>query len=109
MGLAMPDHPSSTTNDRVVSINAGRRPQPPAGGAKAPAPSGDLDQYEKNGEPDDFRHRTTVNAIAFLFVAGLVIAGLWLADTLATMRKNQDCVISGKRGCSPIEAPVSSR
>jgi hypothetical protein len=105
----MPDHSSSTTNDRVVSIRSGRRYQPAAGSAKDPAPSGDLDQYEKSGEPDDFRHRMTVNAIAFLFVAGLVIAGVWLADTITTMRKTQDCVLSGKRGCAQIETPVPVR
>lgn len=107
----MPDHPSSTTsdNDRVVDIRTGRRHQPATGGTQTPDPSGNLDQYEHSHEPDDYRHRATVNAIAFLFVAGLVIAGIWLADTLTTMRKNQDCVLSGKRGCSRVEAPAPVR
>jgi hypothetical protein len=50
-----------------------------------------------------------VNAIAFLFVAGLVIAGVWLADTITTMRKTQDCVLSGKRGCGPVDTPSPGR
>lgn len=50
-----------------------------------------------------------VNAAAFLFVAALVFAGVWLADTITTLRKTQDCVLSGKRGCAPVEAPAGTR
>lgn len=106
----MPDHLSSATeDDRVVSIHTRRKFQPAGGHQKALPASGDLGHYEKSGEPDDFRHRMTVNALAFLFVIGLVFAGVWLADTIATMRKKQDCVLSGKRGCTPIETPARSR
>ncbi len=51
----------------------------------------------------------TVNAIAFAFVVLLGLAGYWLADTMATMRKNQDCVLTGRRGCTPIEVPAPDR
>ena len=44
-----------------------------------------------------------VNVVAFVFVIGLIAAGLWLAETMAAMRKNQDCVLSGRRGCTPVE------
>lgn len=105
----MPDHPSSTTDDRVVSIRTRRRYRPAADGpSRHERDGGDLDQYARSSEPDDFRHRMIVNALAFFFVLALVIAGIWLADTITTMRKNQDCVLSGKRGCSPIEAPPAS-
>jgi hypothetical protein len=30
-------------------------------------------------------------------------AGLWIANTMASMRKNQDCVLSGRSGCTPVE------
>jgi hypothetical protein len=63
----------------------------------------DLTKYERDGTSDDYRHRMIVNAIAFVFVIGLIAAGLWLADTMAAMRKNQDCVLSGRRGCTPVE------
>lgn len=102
----MPDHPSSTEDDRIVSIRTGRGIQRTGGLPQTAPPTDDLDQYERSDEPDDFRHRMIVNAIAFLFVGGLVIAGIWLADTITTMRKTQDCVISGKRGCAPVEAPA---
>jgi len=44
-----------------------------------------------------------VNAAVFVLVIGLIGAALWLADTMAAMRKNQDCVLSGRRGCTPVE------
>ena len=50
-----------------------------------------------------------MNMLAFGFVALLVIAGVWLANSLAAMRKDQDCVLSGKRGCTPVETPVKTR
>jgi hypothetical protein len=63
----------------------------------------DLAKFERDGGADDYRHRMTVNVVVFVFVLALIGAGLWLADTMAQMRKNQDCVLSGRRGCSPVE------
>jgi hypothetical protein len=63
----------------------------------------DLSHYEGGGEPDDYRHRMLMNAAAFVVVALLIGAGLWIVDTMASIRKNQDCVLSGRRGCTPVE------
>lgn len=62
-----------------------------------------LAKYERGDGPDDYRHRMIVNLAAFVFVMALIGAGLWLADTMARMRKDQDCVLSGRRGCTPVE------
>jgi hypothetical protein len=102
-GPAMPDHPSSTTDDRVVHLRTRRQYRAAGSSPTASAPSDDLEQFAQSSEPDDFRHRMTVNAVAFLFVVALVVAGVWLANTLATMRKTQDCIFAGKRGCGPVE------
>ena len=64
----------------------------------------DLSRYERNDEPDDYRHRMWMNLAALIVVALLIGAGLWIANTMAMMRKNQDCVLSGRRGCTPVEA-----
>ena len=64
----------------------------------------DLSQYERSEEPDDYRHRMWVNLAALIVVALLIGAGLWIANTMAAMQKNQDCVLSGRRGCTPVEA-----
>jgi hypothetical protein len=103
----MPHHPSAT-DDRVVDFRT-RRAFQPAGGRPESQPADDIDRYARDAEPDDFRHRMVVNAIAFLFVAALVLAGLWLADTIAAMRKTQDCILTGKRGCAPVEATGPTR
>ena len=66
-------------------------------------PVEDLAKYERAGGSDDYRHRMAINAAALLFVVGLIAAGLWIAETMAAMRKNQDCVLSGRRGCTPVQ------
>lgn len=68
------------------------------------SPVEDLAKYERDGEADDYRHRMTVNLATFVFVLALIGAGLWLADTMARLRRNQDCVLAGHRNCAPIEA-----
>ncbi len=89
---SVPDEP------RVISFRTGQPvPSPP------PEPVEDLTKYQQSDVPDDYRHRMIVNVVAFLFVAALIGAGLWLADTMAAMRKNQDCVLSGRRGCTQVE------
>lgn len=101
--MKSPDSSSSSEHEaRVVSFPTGRT----ARGApnKPDAPVEGLAKYEGGREdPSDYRHRMIVNAAAFIIVAALIGAGLWLADTMASMRKNQDCVLSGRRGCTPVE------
>jgi hypothetical protein len=96
------DPSTSGSERRVVKFRRGRaNARLPAAG---PPPVDDLAKYERGGEDaDDYRHRMIVNAAAFLFVLALIGAGLWLADTMAKMRRNQDCVLSGRRGCTPVE------
>lgn len=69
-----------------------------------PPPVQDLAKYERGREADDYRHRMLVNLAAFLFVCGLIGAGLWLADAVAQLRHNQDCLMAGHRDCTRIEA-----
>jgi hypothetical protein len=68
----------------------------------ARSPVADLAKFERGAEPDDYRHRMLVNAAAFLFVLGLIGAGLWLAQSMAELRRTQDCVLAGHRDCAPI-------
>lgn len=96
------DDPSSAESEpRVVNFRRGRAGARPPGAP--PAPVEDLAKYERSEDADDYRHRMMVNVAAFLFVIGLIGAGIWLADTMARMRKDQDCVLSGRRGCTPVE------
>jgi hypothetical protein len=83
---------------QVLPFRRGR-----AGVPAAPLPVADLAKYERSEDNDDYRHRMIINAAAFVFVLALIGAGLWLADTMAQMRKDQDCILSGRHGCTPVE------
>src|SRR5262245_59714868 len=101
--FGMPDKElASSENDRrVVSF---RRSKP--GRSSDPPPVESLAKYERtedSDDSDDYRQRMIVNAAVFVLVIGLIGAALWLADTMAAMRKNEDCVLSGRRGCTPVE------
>jgi hypothetical protein len=70
----------------------------------------DLEKYERApDEPDDFRHRMLMNCLGLAFTVALIMAGLWIAEVMAHMRKDQDCVLTGRSNCTPIDAPVQSR
>ena len=93
------DGPSSPDREhRVLKF-----PRRPSGARRPRLPIDDLAKYARGSEPDDYRHRMIVNAAAFAFVAALIGAGLWLATSLAELRRNQDCALSGRRNCAPIE------
>jgi hypothetical protein len=78
--------------------------------APQPSPVEDLGKFEHADDtPDDYRHRMTMNGLALIVTILLVVAGIWIADTMATMRKNQDCVLSGRRGCTPVDVPIVPR
>jgi hypothetical protein len=85
-----------------------RWPAPPSFGGGEP-PGGDpLAKYEREGE-DDYRHRMKMNVLGFLITVLLVISGIWIADTIAAMRKLQDCFLAGGRNCAPISVPPARR
>jgi len=105
--------PASESDDRVVPLrktaaSGGRVFSGPTTGEQQPQ-IGDLDRYPQADEPDDYRHRMLTNVAGVAVVALLIVIGIWIADTMASMRKNQDCVLSGRRGCAPMEQPPPSR
>ena len=68
----------------------------------------DLSRYERTrDEPDDFRHRMLANMAAFAFTVALIAIGIWLAMSIADLRKTQDCVLMGRRDCARISVPHS--
>jgi hypothetical protein len=79
----------------------GKQAQP-----KQAQPEDDLARYERDrDEPDDFRHRMLANVAAFAFTVALTAIGIWLAMSIADLRKTQDCVLMGRRDCAHISAP----
>ena len=71
----------------------------------------DLARYEREAEdePINYRHRMLMNVMAVAIVTVLVGMGVWLADTIAEMERNQDCVLQGRQNCAPIEIPRTNR
>ena len=68
----------------------------------------DLSRYEqeREDEPLNYARRMLMNVIAIAVVAILIGVGVWLADTIAQMERDQDCVLQGRHNCAPIEVPV---
>jgi hypothetical protein len=74
------------------------------------SPVQDIGKYDRGSDdPDDYAHRMKMNAIAVLALAVLIGGGMWIVDTMVQMRKNQDCVLSGRRNCGQaVAAPGSN-
>ena len=86
---------------RTSADPPGRREEPEPSNAGSAAK--DLSHYERpRGEPDDFRHRMLANVAALAFTVALTAIGIWLAVSIADLRKNQDCVLMGRRDCARI-------
>jgi hypothetical protein len=86
---------------RTSADPPGHRDEP---GDQASGPAAnDLSRYERHREePDDFRHRMLANVAALAFTVALTAIGIWLAMSIADMRKTQDCVLMGRRDCARI-------
>lgn len=69
----------------------------------------DLSRYEqeRDEEPINYARRMLMNVIAIVVVAVLIAVGVWLADTIAQMERDQDCVLQGRHNCAPIEVPMA--
>lgn len=94
--------PISSDHEHVVLKFRPRTSAHPPGSAPQQEAE-DLSRYErKPDEPDDFRHRMLANLAAFAFTVALIAIGIWLAISIAELRKNQDCVLMGRRDCAQI-------
>jgi hypothetical protein len=69
----------------------------------------DLAAYEQDGvdeENHDDRHRMLMNVIAVFVLTLLLGTGVWIADTITAMEREQDCMMQGLTNCAPIEVPA---
>ena len=96
---------------RVVPLRPRQRPK--ASHFRSPPLAGpaieDIGKYEQDGREDDYRHRMLINVLGFLTCAILVVAGVWIANSIADLRNHQDCVFSGRHDCAHIESPSRLR
>ena len=87
---------------RTSAHPPGQRDEPRDQPVSGPA-ANDLSRYERpRDEPDDFRHRMLANVAALAFTVALTAIGIWLAMSIADLRKTQDCVLMGRRDCARI-------
>ena len=87
-------HPPGGTEESDLAKNPNTT-RPPA--------AHDLSRYERpRDEGDDFRHRMLANVAALAFTVALTAIGIWLAVSIADLRKTQDCVLMGRRDCARI-------
>ena len=85
----------------------GEPPSPPPESAPDDEPFDHLAKYqEEQDDSDNYRHRMLMNVIAVVVVSLLVGVGVWIADTIAEMEKDQDCIMQGRQNCAPIEVPT---
>lgn len=61
---------------------------------------------QEHDEPIDYRHRMIMNMIALAILVSLVVVGVWIADTISDLQREQDCLMQGRSNCAPIEVPV---
>jgi len=88
---------------RTSAHPPGHRVEPVDQAAGGPAAK-DLSRYERPRDepPDDFRHRMLANVAALAFTVALTAIGIWLAMSIADLRRTQDCVLMGRRDCARI-------
>jgi hypothetical protein len=104
------DHRVIPFRPRGATPNAGQGWRwPPHDSKPAVPPVQGLAKYEGGEIDDNYRHRMVVNFAALAFTVALASAGIWLAIQIAEMRKNQDCYLSGRRNCTPIDVKVLER
>jgi hypothetical protein len=117
-----PARESSAETGRVVQLHPrrGRRgspaPDKPAEAQPSDRPNTtsepavpDIARFSRRGSDDDYRHRMVMNAIAAAVCLLLMVAGLWIANTMAQLRKTEDCLFSGRRTCAPLDLPANDR
>ena len=63
-----------------------------------------------NQHDDDRDHESRRPAvIGLLLVLGLVVAGYFLVTALHSNSQLEDCLMSGRRNCAPIDVPAKPR
>ena len=76
------------------------RPKGPAGSVPRMA-----DPHDDDHEPDSRRPAL----IGLLVVLALVVAAYFLVTALRENANLEDCLMSGRKNCAPIEVPSSGR
>jgi hypothetical protein len=66
----------------------------------------DIVKFHQRAGDDDYRQRMIMNVLALAACIVLALIGIWLANAIAQMRKDQDCVLSGRPSCTRLDVPL---
>jgi hypothetical protein len=67
----------------------------------------DLSKFEQpRDDADDFRHRMLMNGLGFAVTVLLIVGGIWIAEVMGHIQRDQDCVLSGRKNCAPIPIQI---
>jgi hypothetical protein len=67
------------------------------------------EQGGRNERPDDHDHEPDSRrgaVIGLVIILGLVVAGYFLMTALHEKAALEDCLMSGRKNCAPIELPA---
>ncbi len=59
-------------------------------------------------DPEEERRRIRTNVAALILAAVLVLVGWFLVDKLGQSARMQDCLMSGRSNCAPINVPATN-
>ena len=105
--MASRQRQADSTDDgdhRVIPFRPRNSAHPPA---PPPGEPNDLAAYEQSREPDDYRHRMMMNVAAGVVTIALTGFGIWLAMSIADLRKTTDCLLVGRHDCAVM--PIHHR
>src|SRR5262249_31887100 len=72
-------------------------------------PTGGFAKYEGGDGDDNYRHRMIVNLVGPGFTISLTLAGGWLGMEIRGLPKKEDCVLTGRHNCNPIDVNTLKR
>jgi hypothetical protein len=108
-----PDPRDAETFGQVLRLEPRRPHKFPLNAPVIDSADDDVDEFarfeQEQDEPINYRQRMMMNVIALAIVALLVGLGVWIADTIADLQREQDCLMQGRSNCAPIEVPVPLR
>ena len=107
----VPPRPEEPINPQILGFpSRGRAGRPGVGAFTSPNTSGedtDKGRMPVGGEPQDDLEPPSVltKVAAFATVGTITAAAIWLAFSLADVRKKQDCALLGVRNCVTTTVP----
>jgi hypothetical protein len=107
------DRTDAETFGQVLNFDPRRSRRPPLRAAVVDSPDDSVDDFarfeQEQDEPINYRQRMIMNVIALAILVVLVGLGVWIADTIADLQRQQDCLMQGRSNCAPIEVPAPLR